>query len=99
MTLLKGQKTKYRALVTDISLKGRMDGWEVVMHAREIDPQFPIVYMSGARRVRWRGIFAAHTWIVVKERRAYRYSRYGYTSWGSLFASMDLRRAGCSRSP
>jgi CheY-like chemotaxis protein len=34
VTLLKGQKTKYRALVTDVSLKGRMDGWEVAMRAR-----------------------------------------------------------------
>jgi CheY-like chemotaxis protein len=46
VTLLKGQKSKYRALVTDINLQGRMDGWEVARHAREIDPQFPIVYMS-----------------------------------------------------
>ena len=53
VTLLKGQKTKYRALVTDISLKGRMDGWEVAMRAREIDPQFPIVYMSGASANDW----------------------------------------------
>jgi DNA-binding response OmpR family regulator len=53
VTLLKGQKTKYRALVTDINLKGRMDGWEVARQAREIDPQFPIVYMSGASANDW----------------------------------------------
>jgi len=35
-----------------------------------------------ARTVRWRGIFAVHTWIVVKERGAPRYSRYDYTAWG-----------------
>ena len=28
------------------------------------------------------GIFAVHTWIVVKERDASRYSRYDYTAWG-----------------
>jgi hypothetical protein len=32
--------------------------------------------------VRWRGIFAVHTWIVVKERGAARYSRYDCTAWG-----------------
>ena len=37
VTLLKGSKGKYRALVTDINLKGRMDGWEVARQSREID--------------------------------------------------------------
>lgn len=53
VTLLKGHKGKYRALVTDINLKGRMDGWEVAQHAREIEPDFPIVYMSGAAAADW----------------------------------------------
>ena len=35
-----------------------------------------------ARTVRWRGIFAVHSWIVVKERGASRYTRYDYTAWG-----------------
>jgi CheY-like chemotaxis protein len=34
MTLLKGQKGKYRALVTDINLRGKMDGWEAAQNAR-----------------------------------------------------------------
>ena len=53
MTLLKGHKGKYRALVTDINLQGKMDGWEVAQHAREIDPVFPVVYMSGAAAADW----------------------------------------------
>jgi DNA-binding response OmpR family regulator len=48
VTLLKGGKTKYRALVTDINLSGKMSGWEVAKQAREIDPAFPIIYMTGA---------------------------------------------------
>jgi CheY-like chemotaxis protein len=48
VTLLKGGQTKYCALVTDINLRGRIDGWEVAKHAREIDPAFPIIYMTGA---------------------------------------------------
>ena len=47
VTLLKGGLIKYRALVTDINLIGRMNGWEVAKRAREIDPEFPIVYMTG----------------------------------------------------
>src|SRR5882724_10474389 len=48
VTLLKGGLTKYRALVTDINLSGTMNGWDVAKSAREIDPEFPIVYMTGA---------------------------------------------------
>src|ERR1700676_2355719 len=46
VTLLDGGRGKYRALVTDINLSGAMGGWEVARHAREIDPDFPIVYMT-----------------------------------------------------
>jgi len=49
VTLLMGRLTKYSALVTDVNLLGTMDGWEVAKRAREIDPEFPVVYMTGAR--------------------------------------------------
>jgi CheY-like chemotaxis protein len=48
VALLTSHKGKYRALVTDINLLGRIDGWEIAKQAREIDPTFPIVYMTGA---------------------------------------------------
>ena len=41
-----------------------------------------VIRVFAARTVRWRGIFAVHTWIVVKERDAPSYSRYDYTAWG-----------------
>src|SRR5437016_8271307 len=53
VTLLKGRTTNYRALVTDIGLRGKMNGWEVAQQAREIDPEFPVVYMSGAHAADW----------------------------------------------
>ena len=53
VTLLKGKVMDYRALVTDINLKGRMSGWEVAKQARQIDPTFPIVYMTGAAANDW----------------------------------------------
>ena len=53
LTLLQGDKGKYRALVTDINLQGKMDGWEVAQRAREIEPDFPVVYMSGAAAADW----------------------------------------------
>ena len=39
--------------MTDINLQGKMDGWEVAQHAREIEPDFPVVYMSGAAAADW----------------------------------------------
>jgi CheY-like chemotaxis protein len=53
VTLLKGRLINYRALVTDINLKGRIDGWEVARQARELDPEFPIVYITGAGADKW----------------------------------------------
>jgi len=53
VTLLKGRKTSYRVLVTDVSLRGTMDGWQVAKQAREIDPEFPIIYMTGGRADQW----------------------------------------------
>jgi DNA-binding response OmpR family regulator len=52
--LLDSADGKYRALVTDINLgRGQADGWEVGRHAREIDPEFPVVYMSGDSAEEW----------------------------------------------
>ena len=53
VTLLKGHKGSYRALVADVNLRGRMTGWDVAKHAREIDPDFPIIYMTGANAHEW----------------------------------------------
>jgi CheY-like chemotaxis protein len=53
VTLLKGDRSKYRALVTDINLLGRLDGWHVARVAREIDPNFPVVYMGGKDAEDW----------------------------------------------
>ena len=41
-----------------------------------------VVRIFSARTVRWRGIVATHSWIVVKEAGATAYSRFDYTAWG-----------------
>ena len=53
VTLLAGRLINYRALVTDIKLRGRIDGWEVARRAREINPEFPIVYITGGGAEKW----------------------------------------------
>ena len=43
-----------RALVTDINLgKDKMDGWAVARHARENEPDMPVVYMTGDSADDW----------------------------------------------
>lgn len=43
-----------RALATDINLgRDQVDGWEIARHAREIHPEFPVVYMSGESAQDW----------------------------------------------
>ena len=54
VALLDASEGKYRALVTDINLgRDKINGWDVARHAREIDPGFPVVYMSGKDADDW----------------------------------------------
>jgi len=52
-TLLKSGIHEFRALVSDVNLKGRTSGWDLARLVRERDPVFPVIYMTGA---------AAHEW-------------------------------------
>jgi CheY-like chemotaxis protein len=53
VTLLKSRLYEYRVLVTDIHLKGQLNGWEVARAAREIDPAFHVIYMTAAAADQW----------------------------------------------
>ena len=41
-----------------------------------------LVRVYAARTLRWKSIFAVHSWIVIKEKGAAGYTRYDYTAWG-----------------
>jgi DNA-binding response OmpR family regulator len=43
----------YRALVTDVNLKGRLSGWDVARQIREKEASFPVIYMTGAATDQW----------------------------------------------
>ena len=45
-------------------------------------PQAALRVLS-ARVVSWRGVFATHSWLLVKEAGAPRWTRYDYTAWGA----------------
>jgi CheY-like chemotaxis protein len=66
VTLIKGKVMNYRALVTDINLRGRMTGWEVAKQARQIEPEFPIVYMTGAAADDWPSHGVPHSILLMK---------------------------------
>jgi CheY-like chemotaxis protein len=52
LTLLGG--SKYRVLVVDIKLgKDRIRGWDVARRARAINPDLPVVYITGANADEW----------------------------------------------
>jgi DNA-binding response OmpR family regulator len=53
IALLQGNESQYRAVVTDINLLGKLDGWEVARAARERDPAMPVIYMSGTHGDEW----------------------------------------------
>lgn len=66
----------------------RRDNWQTADRSsagllpKPADHPDAMIRVFAARTVRWRGIFAVHSWIVVKDRGAARYSRYDYTAWG-----------------
>lgn len=51
-TLLSSHIFDFRALVTDVNLD-RMSGWDLARRAREADPAFPVIYMTGASADDW----------------------------------------------
>ena len=53
IALLQADKSRYRAVVTDINLIGRVDGWEAARSARETDPTIPVIYMTGTHGEEW----------------------------------------------
>jgi DNA-binding response OmpR family regulator len=51
--LLNSAPGKYSALVTDIDLRSRSDGWELARKARQLNPDYPVVYMTGTSLEDW----------------------------------------------
>lgn len=71
------------ALTPDNPLRGRTADWSSA-HLLPPPAKSPdaIVHVYSAPAARWRGIFAVHSWIVVKEKNAPHYSRFDVAGWG-----------------
>jgi CheY-like chemotaxis protein len=67
MEMLDASEVKFRALVTDINLgRDKLSGWEVARHAREINPDLPVVYMSGDSAEDWASKGVPHSIMLAK---------------------------------
>jgi DNA-binding response OmpR family regulator len=53
LTLINGGTITYRALVTDVRLRGSVSGWDVSRRIREREPAFPVVYVTNAPAEEW----------------------------------------------
>ena len=53
ITMLDSGGTGYRALITDVNLRGKLSGWDVARHARETNDLLPVLYMTGASAHEW----------------------------------------------
>ncbi len=53
-----------------------------LLPAAAIEPE-ATVHVFAARVGRWRGVFAHHSWVVVKERGASAYTRFDVVGWGT----------------
>lgn len=69
-------------------LQGQGVGWQTADRSSTgllplpAQHQPAVVRVFSAQTVRWRGIFAVHSWIVIKPAGARDYTRYDYTAWG-----------------
>jgi DNA-binding response OmpR family regulator len=66
VSLLEEAKSHYRAVVTDINLSGKLDGWEVARTAREIDPTIPVIYMTGTHGEEWASKGVPNSFLLTK---------------------------------
>jgi DNA-binding NtrC family response regulator len=53
ITTLDNDIASIRAVITDIRLGAKPDGWEVARHARALSPETPIVYTTGDSAHEW----------------------------------------------
>lgn len=66
VALLQNRQSAYRAVVSDINLAGKLDGWEVARVARESDAAMPVIYMTGTQSEDWASRGVPHSVLLAK---------------------------------
>jgi CheY-like chemotaxis protein len=64
--ILESEHDTLRGLITDINLGSGPSGWDVAKRARELIPELPVVYMSGADAEKWASHGVPNSTIVTK---------------------------------
>lgn len=54
LSRFRDDRSGYRALLTDIGIGTGLNGWVLARKIREIDPEFPVVYMTGGHAEEWK---------------------------------------------
>lgn len=54
LSRFRDDRSRYRALLTDIGIGTGLNGWALARKIREIDPDFPVVYMTGGHAEEWK---------------------------------------------
>jgi CheY-like chemotaxis protein len=53
LVVLNSRHTEIAGVITDVRLGSGPDGWEVSRHARELKPDFPVIYVTGDSAADW----------------------------------------------
>lgn len=64
--LLRSADSIVDAVVTDIRFGELADGWDVALVAREIDPDMPVIYISGHAADEWQSNGVEHSILLEK---------------------------------
>ena len=65
-TALEANRGVVRALITDIKLGSAVTGWDVARHARELNPDLPIVYITGSEGHDWASLGVPNSVMIAK---------------------------------
>lgn len=66
LAILESDSEAVRGLITDINLGSGPSGWDVAKRARELIPELPVVYMSGADAEKWTSHGVPNSTIITK---------------------------------
>jgi DNA-binding response OmpR family regulator len=66
MKMLDAQGAQFRALITDVNLGTKITGWDVARHAREIDPDLPVIYTTTANAHDWKSMGVPNSILLTK---------------------------------
>ena len=80
----------FKAVITDIKLPGKLDGWDVARHARELVSDMPIVYITGDSTHEWSSKGVPESVVLTKPFAPAQLT----TAIATLITAVDTRRAG-----